>query len=122
MGMKEPEFKIESLPGETEESRVVELRGPFTLKTVAEFQSIVREAGKPLTVIDLSRVPYMDSAALGSVLGFHISCQNRGIHYAITGASDRLMTIFRVAGVESLLFFAPSVAEAEGRSRSTSVS
>jgi anti-anti-sigma regulatory factor len=57
----------------------------------------------------------MDSAALGSLLGLHVSCQRHGLQYALAGAADRLKTLFRVAGVEDLLVSCASVADAEAR-------
>ena len=88
--------------------RTVKLTGPFTLATVFDFQEVIRENPTALTIIDLSGVPYMDSAALGSVLGFHASCQREGRRYGLVGVSDRLKTLFRVAGVEGILTTYPS--------------
>jgi anti-anti-sigma factor len=109
------DLRIESWPGSRDGIRVLKLIGPFTLKHVFEFQTLVRQDPAPLTIIDLTAVPYMDSAALGSILGVHVSCQRHGVQYALAGASDRLKTLFKVAGVECLLVSCPSVAEAEGK-------
>ena len=93
--------------------RILKLSGPFTLSAVFEFQSSVRENGPPITVIDLTDVPYMDSAAMGSLLGVHVSCQQHGRQYALAGMPDRLRTVLRVAGVDSILAIYGSLAEAE---------
>ena len=108
------ELRIESSPGSRDGIRVLKLIGPFTLKHVFEFQTAVRQDPAPLTVIDLTAVPYMDSAALGSILGVHVSCQRHGLRYALAGASDRLKTLFKVAGVDGLVVSRASVSEAEG--------
>jgi anti-sigma B factor antagonist len=110
-----PEFRIEKLPGSQPEIQILKLTGPFTLAGVFDFQETVRSDPSPATVIDLSLVPYMDSAALGSLLGVHVSCQRHNRRYALANVSDRLKTLFRVAGVESILAICPSVAEAEAR-------
>ena len=96
-----------------EGERIVKLTGPFTLSGVFEFQDAMRSHHPPLLIIDLSDVPYMDSAALGSVMGVHVSCHQHGRHYALVGASDRLQTLFKVAGVAPLLTLCPTLAEAE---------
>ena len=97
------QLDIESLPGAQPGMRILKLTGPFTLATIFDFQTVVRENPAPVTIIDVSGVPYMDSAALGSVLGFHASCQREGRRYGLVGVSDRLRTLFRVAGVDQLL-------------------
>jgi anti-anti-sigma factor len=101
-----PEFTIEVLPGSSPGVRVLKLAGPFTLRDVFEFQEIVRAEAAPMTVIDLTGVPYMDSASLGSILGFHVSCEKEGRKYALEGASDRLRSLFRMSGVDSMLHYA----------------
>jgi anti-anti-sigma factor len=107
------DLRIEQSPGSRDGVRILKLIGPYTLRDVFEFQTAVRHDSAPLTVIDLSQVPYMDSAALGSILGFHASCQRCGIHYALAGASGRLRTLFKVAGVDGLLTSCATVSEAE---------
>jgi anti-sigma B factor antagonist len=107
------DLRIELSPGSRDGVRILKLIGPFTLKDVFEFQTIVRRDIAPLTVIDLSQVPYMDSAALGSLLGFHVSCQRYGVHYALVAASGRLQTLFKVARVDGLLALYTNVPEAE---------
>ena len=107
-----PEFTIEVLPGSSPGVRVLKLTGPFTMRDVFEFQQLVRADAAPLTIIDLTEVPYMDSASLGSVLGFHVSCEKEGRKYALRGASDRLRSLFRMSGVDSMLHYAAETAGA----------
>ena len=108
------ELRIESLAGSREGVRILKLTGPFTLGNIFEFQEIVRTDPAPTMIVDLSGVPYMDSAALGAVLGLHVSCQRDHRKYALAGASDRLRSLFKVAGVDGLLVSYPSVSDAEG--------
>jgi anti-anti-sigma factor len=109
------QLDIESIPGTNPGVRIVKLTGPFTLATVFDFQTVVREGSAEFTIIDLSGVPYMDSAALGSVLGFHASCHREGTRYGLVGVSDRLRTLFRVAGVDGMMPVYTSLEDAEAR-------
>ena len=113
-------FKIESLAGSQPGIRILKLTGPFTLAAVFDFQAVARQDPAPLTIIDLTGVPYMDSAALGSVLGVHVSCQKESRKYGLVGVSDRLKTLFRVAGVAGLMPIYASLDEAEGNVQATS--
>ena len=107
------ELKIESIPGKREGGRIIRLTGPFVLQGVFEFQSIVRAGNDPVTIIDLTEVPFMDSAALGAVMGLHVSCQRQQRKYGLVGASSRLRTLFEVAGVAGILATFGNVPEAE---------
>jgi anti-sigma B factor antagonist len=109
------QLDIQSVTGTKPGVRILKLTGPFTLATVFDFQTVVREGSAPLTIIDLSGVPYMDSAALGSVLGFHASCHREGKRYGLVGVSDRLRTLFRVAGVDGMMPLYASLEDAEAR-------
>jgi len=106
-------MKIESVPGTHDAIRILKLIGPFTLSTMFDFKSVIRQHTAPVTLIDLSAVPYMDSASLGALLGFHVSCQREGRKYALIAPSDRLKTLFKVAGVEGILTAYDSVEAAE---------
>ena len=102
------QLKIDVSPDFAPDVHVLKLSGPFLLANVFEFQAIVRDSPKPTTIVDLSDVPYMDSAALGAVVGLHISSQRLGHKYALVGPSQRLETMFDVSGVRDLLVVFPT--------------
>ncbi len=106
-------MQIEVVAGARPNVRILRLIGPFTLGTMFDFQNIVREGEGAVTIVDLSGVPYMDSAALGALLGFHVSCQREGRRYAMAGISSRLRTLFLVAGVDGFLVQYDTAEQAE---------
>jgi anti-sigma B factor antagonist len=109
------EFKIEAIPARQEGTRILRLTGPFTLQQVFEFQSVMRSGTDPVTIIDLTGVPYMDSASLGAIMGAHVLCHKYQRQYALVGVSERLRMLFEVGGVEKLLVIYDTVEEAQLR-------
>ncbi len=109
------ELKIESTSGTREGTRILRLSGPFTLQCIFEFQSIIRGITDPVTIVDLTEVPYMDSAALGAIMGLHTSAQRHQRLYALVGMSERLRTLFHVSGVTDILVTYPTVEEAQDK-------
>jgi|SRR5579871_2840417 len=107
------QFKIESTEVGPCGTRILRLAGPFTLKDVFEFQALVRSGDHPVTIIDLTAVPYMDSASLGSIMGVHASSQRQQRRYALVGVCDRIRTLFQVAGVDKMLTCYASVSDAQ---------
>jgi anti-sigma B factor antagonist len=107
------EFKIETEPGRNEGVRILRITGTLTLKTLFDFESELRRETAPVTILDLSAVPYIDSAALGSLLGFHVSCEQNGWQYALAGVAQRVETIFQVTHVDNILLRFPTVEDAE---------
>lgn len=93
--------------------RVLRLAGPFTLKTLFDFQTLVRRGDARATIIDLTEVPYIDSAALGCLMGVHVSSQRARRPYALVGASARLRSLFDIVGVDKILVNYATVDEAE---------
>ena len=83
--------------------RTFKLTGPLILNTLFEFQDQARAESASAIVIDLSGVPYMDSAGLGAILGVLASCQRKGRGFGISGATDRIQTLFRVTRVDGLI-------------------
>lgn len=91
--------KLESPKG----ACILQLTGPLTLKTLFDFQQASRtETGKPI-IVDISGVPYMDSAGLGSVISLFASCQRHNRGFGITGVSERIRTLFEVTHCDGLL-------------------
>lgn len=94
-------------------ARIMKLIGPLTLQTLFEFQTVSRqETAKPV-IVDISTVPYMDSAGLGSVISLFASCQRTHRGFGITGLSERIRTLFEVTHVDGLLPCFASLEEAD---------
>ena len=108
-----PDLTIDSVPGSRQGVHILKLAGPFTLANIFEFQEIARTGRPEVLIVDLTGVPFMDSAALGALLGLHVSCQRDHRQYALTGVADRIKTMFAVAGVDSLLVTRDNTPEAE---------
>jgi anti-sigma B factor antagonist len=91
-------LKIENLDG-SHGSRIMKLTGPLTLQTLFDFQTAAREDTSKPIVLDISKVPYMDSAGLGCVISVFASCRRTNRGFAIVGLSERIRTLFEVTHV-----------------------
>jgi anti-sigma B factor antagonist len=60
--------------GETHEGhRVLCLRGPLLISNLFEFQSTVRANTTSFLILDLTQVPYVDSAGVGALVGAYVT-------------------------------------------------
>jgi anti-anti-sigma factor len=100
--------------GKNSDTKIFCLTGPLTLRNLFELQSELRGAPPPpLTIIDLAGVPYMDSAGMGLIMNQYVRCQTRGMKFVVSGANHRVMDLFKVTKVDSVLPLTASVEEAE---------
>lgn len=97
------------------QATVVQLEGPLTLATLFDFQNTVREPGYGDTILDLTQVPYIDSAGLGAILAHWAHTQRNKDRFAVVGANDRVQVLLEITKVNALLPAFPTVKEA-GRS------
>jgi len=104
---------IKTFPGQHAGQLVIALSGPLTLNTALDFHDVVRAEKARSMIIDMSEVPYVDSAGLASIMGAHISCANSGRRFALAGVRDNVRRMIRVAGVEQVLAIFPTVQEAQ---------
>ena len=89
------------------------LRGPLTIENVLPFQNAFRREENAETVIlDLSEVPYIDSAGLGSLVSAYVSRQKAGRRVALTGVNERVFRLFEVTKTESLFLMFPTIDDA----------
>ena len=72
-----PELRIE-LDQSANADVTRKMFGPLTIRNFFEFQDTARSNKAPLLIIDVGEVPFMDSVALGGVLGLHVSCEKNG--------------------------------------------
>lgn len=104
---------LESVPGQAPGSRILRLTGPLTLSSLFEFQNALRSDPPALLILDLTAVPYMDSAGMGAIINYFVSCQRHGKKLIVAGVNGRVMELFRMTKVDGLLTLVPTVAEAE---------
>ncbi|MBV8070811.1 MAG: STAS domain-containing protein [Acidobacteriaceae bacterium] len=107
------EVRVHTEPGSRDGITVMKVSGPLTIRNFFEFQDKTRQNTSPVLIIDLADVPYMDSAALGSLLGVHVSCGKHKRKYGLINVTERLLTMFTVCGVRDVLVTFPSLADAE---------
>jgi len=94
-------------------ARILILKGPLTLQSLFEFQDLVRRDLPSNLIIDLGEVPYIDSAGLGAILGGYASCERNGRRFGLARVSQRVLTLLKVVGVDTIVPQYESVEAAE---------
>ena len=109
-------LSIERTDGNTPGTVIFRFAGPLTLRNIFTMQEQLRAGDLPrLTILDLSNVPYMDSAGMGAVINHYVHCQNGGARVIAAGVSSRVMELFKLTKVDTVIPLAGTVEEAEAR-------
>jgi anti-anti-sigma factor len=86
---------------------VLALSGTMTMgNQLQELERAVEELTKndrKKIVIDLSRVTYLDSSALGVLVGCHGTIRKSGGQLRLAGVSNRVVAIFQMTGIDGVL-------------------
>ena len=104
---------IEDLPGSKDGQRILLLNGPLVIATLFDFQAKVRADNSRALIIDFSKVPYVDSAGIGALVGAYVTHQKDGRRLALVGVSDRIHNALQVTRVEHFFRFFSTMAEVE---------
>jgi len=110
--MQEKPLEIERVEDGVGASTIFRLHGPLMLGNFFSFQSMVRSDKSNLLILDLTDVPYMDSAGIGCLVGAHVSRENSGRKLVVVGVSERVLTMLKSTKVDQLFTFAGSVEDA----------
>jgi len=100
-------------PGSRDGIEILSLSGPFTLGNMFQLQRALQELHPPFLIFDIAQVPYMDSAGLGLLVNFYVAAQKHGRRMAVAGAPPRIIALFELTKVDSLLRLYPTVEDAE---------
>lgn len=111
--MPQEPLQIEDLSVTPDGQRVIRLSGPVTLFNFFDFQSIVRADTSRRLILDLSRVPYIDSAGIGALVGAYVNHQKEGRSLALVGVAKRVRDALQVTRVEQFFQFYDTQAAAE---------
>ena len=106
-------LSIEVSTGKSAAVRVLRPSGPITLQNFTTLQAEFLKLQVPVTILDLSKVPHMDSAGLGVILKYYVAAQKRGHKLILAGVNDRVLDLFKLTRVNSLIPLAATVEQAE---------
>ena len=107
-------LQIDREDGKAPGTQIFRLTGPLTLRNIFDLQAQFRSIdATPLTILDLTGVPYMDSAGMGVVVNGHVHCQSRGGKFVAVGVSPRILELFKMTHVDKVIAIASTVDEAE---------
>lgn len=109
--MPQEPLVIEDLPGSG--SYILRLTGPITISNLFGFQDKVRSNSVPRLILDLTGVPYMDSAGIGALVGAHVSHSKDGRSLALVGVNERVLNALKITRVDGFFKVYDSVAAAE---------
>ena len=113
--MLEGSLSVEKLAGPEPGSTTLRLSGPLLLSNLFAFRDTLKNNEAQLVVVDLTNVPYIDSAGLGALINGYVSRQHRGRRIAFIGPSERVVAVMKTARVDTVLPIFPSVDQVSGR-------
>jgi anti-sigma B factor antagonist len=106
---------IERTVGKREGSSILRLLGPVTLENVFPFQQALREDPTDTLILDLSGVPYMDSAGMGAILNCYVSRQKSSRKIIMAAPNFRVIELFKLTKVDTLIPIVATLEAAETR-------
>jgi anti-sigma B factor antagonist len=101
------------IDGQKPGTQVLKLEGPLTLTTMFSVQEQLRTITPPTLIMDMTGVPYMDSAGIGLLPNYHIAAQRDGRALLLAGLNHRLQALLDHTRLNTILKTFPSVEEAE---------
>ncbi|HWB32688.1 MAG TPA: STAS domain-containing protein [Acidobacteriaceae bacterium] len=118
-------FSIERKEGKNSGTLIFRFAGPFTardmyghltpqaLQNMLKFQSTPDEQLPLVNILDLAGVPYMDSAGLGMIVTHYVRCQGKGLKMFAAGMTPRVLDLFRMTKVDTIIPIVASVDEVD---------
>jgi anti-sigma B factor antagonist len=111
--MPQDPLVLEDLPGSRDGHRILRMDGPITIGNLYEFQSRVRADRSSALILDLTKVPYMDSAGIGALVGAYVTHQKEGSRLLLVGVNERVLNALKVTRVEQFFSFFETLESAE---------
>jgi anti-sigma B factor antagonist len=109
--LQEP-LSIEDVSGQATGQRVLRLRGAILISNFFEFQSLIRGNVSSCLILDLTEVPFIDSAGIGALVGAYVTHQKDGRSLTLVGVTERVRHSLQITRVEQFFRFYDTVAEA----------
>ena len=111
--MPQEPLRIEDVASPEQDQYLLRLNGPIVINNLFEFQAKIRSNAAHRLIIEMSGVPYIDSAGIGALVGDYVNHQKDGRSLALVGVNERVKAALQVTKVESFFRFFDSVPQAE---------
>jgi anti-sigma B factor antagonist len=102
--MPQDPLQIEESTGK-DDSHILRLTGPILISNFFQFQSIVRTDKALHLILDMTGVPYIDSAGIGALMGAYVNHQKDGRSLSLVGVVKRVRDAMQVTRVEQFFKF-----------------
>ena len=108
-------LKIEPIPGSKPGIVILRLIGPLTLKQRSSPCALCSAAPsrRAHTILDLSGVPFMDSAGMSEIINHEVYCRDKQVRLTLAGVTPRVLSMFHITRLEKILTLTATVEEAE---------
>jgi anti-sigma B factor antagonist len=100
---------VESSAGQ----RVLRLNGPVLMNNLWDFQAKVRANTSKALILDVTGVPYIDSAGIGALVGAYVTQQKEGRSLSLVGVTDRVLGSLKATRVDQFFRLFGSLEEAQ---------
>ena len=111
--MREESLQVKPYPGSSPDVLVIQLTGPLLCQNLFDFQQTVRTTQTRALIIDMTQVPFIDSAGVGALVGAYVSFQKNDRRLALVGVNDRVTSLLSMTQVDRFFHSYGTVAQAE---------
>jgi anti-sigma B factor antagonist len=111
--MPKDQIQLDAREGAAPGQRILTLTGTLTISTLFAFQDFSHADKSEALIVEMSGVPYIDSAGLGSLISAYVSREREARRMVLAAVNDRVKTVMTVSGVDQLFQIFASVSEAE---------
>jgi anti-sigma B factor antagonist len=113
LDMEHELLSIELADAKSPDTRVICLQGPLTISTLFDLQRELRNGVWTNTILEMLGVPYMDSAGMGAIINFYVSCKRSGRRLIVCGLNYRVIELFKLTNVDKLITITDDLDQAE---------
>lgn len=103
------EIRNSSVPG----AGIISVAGSLVLEHLVAFQQVWESHPEPFLILDVSKLSYIDSAAIGFLVNAYVSRERNGKKLALAGVQGIAQRILVSTRVAQVLMMYPTVKDAE---------
>jgi anti-sigma B factor antagonist len=111
--MPDQTFQVTGRAGNRPGHYILQPKGAISIATRSALQEALHGVTGTALIIDLSEVPYIDSAALGTLVHTYVSCQKAQRQLALVGLTHRVSNVIKLSALDALFQTYATLPEAE---------